>query len=205
MGARRRGDLAVVARREGRCGIGETHHVECIGGFSAELEDDPMREGDVAEDSQVDIAEPRSDQGVATHIAIGTAGANAPGFAWSVSGERCRIEPRRQHTINGANPAAVRIEGGANAGNPIGAVRIRAVEVIVGSCGYRKRRAASQIDNRRDLPTVLTLASGTCSIGGSSQCSIWRRSPRCWSGRHPWALFLLEATADCAPKNYWRR
>ena len=56
LGALRRGDLAVVARRELRCGVGETHHVEGIGGFGAELERDSMLEGNGAEDSQVDIA-----------------------------------------------------------------------------------------------------------------------------------------------------
>src|SRR5271154_36115 len=76
LGALRPGDLAVVGRVEGRCGVGETHHVEGIGGFSAELECNSMLEGEGAEDSQVDIAEPGPDQGVARYIAIGTAGAN---------------------------------------------------------------------------------------------------------------------------------
>src|SRR3984885_2248222 len=51
LGALRRGDLAVVARRDLRCGVGETHHVEGVGGFGSELERDSMLEGNGAEDS----------------------------------------------------------------------------------------------------------------------------------------------------------
>src|SRR5580704_9350269 len=68
LGALRTGDLGVIARREGRCRVAETHQVEGIGGFSAELEDDSVLEVNVTEDSQVDIAESRSENGVARHI-----------------------------------------------------------------------------------------------------------------------------------------
>jgi hypothetical protein len=118
------------------------------------LEDDSTLEGDVAEQPQIDIAEPRTDQGVATHVAIGAARANAPGDAGTVGREGSRIEPRRQHTVGGANPAAVGIEHGTNARDSIGAARVGAVKVLIGSRGDRKRPAARQIDNRRDRPSV---------------------------------------------------
>ena len=123
-GARRPCDLAVVARREGRCRVGETHHIEGIGGFGAELEHYSTLELNVAVESQVDIAEPWPNQGIARHIAIGAAGADTPEGTRSVVGESCRIEPRRQHAVGGANPAAVRIKERTNAGNRVGAVRV---------------------------------------------------------------------------------
>ena len=58
-GACRTGDLAIVARRKVGCGVVETHNVEDIGSLTAELELDSMLEPNVAEDPQVDIAEPR--------------------------------------------------------------------------------------------------------------------------------------------------
>ena len=107
LGARRPSDLGVVARREGRCRVAETHQIEGIGRFGAELEDDSMLEGNVAEDSQVDIAEARSENGVTRHIAICATMSGAPREAGSVVSESCRIEPRRHLTVGGANPAAM--------------------------------------------------------------------------------------------------
>jgi len=51
LGARRRGDLAIVARREACSGVWEAHQVEDIGGLAAELEDHSMLEVDVFEDT----------------------------------------------------------------------------------------------------------------------------------------------------------
>src|SRR5271170_6576850 len=70
LGALSPGDLAVVARREGRCRVADTHPVQGIGGFGTELERYSMLEGKCAEDSQIHVAEPRSENGVARHIAI---------------------------------------------------------------------------------------------------------------------------------------
>lgn len=136
LGALRPGDLGVVTRREGCCRVAETHQVEGIGGFSAELEDDSVLEGNVAEDSQVDIAESRSENGVARHIAIGATRSDAPWEAGAVVSESCRIEPRRHLTVGGANPAAVMAEDGVNAGNGVGTVRARTIKVLGGSCEH---------------------------------------------------------------------
>ncbi len=76
-----------------------------------------MFELNIAEDSQVNIAEPRPDQGVARHIAIGATGTDTSRLAGTIGCERSSIEPRRQHTVGGANPAAVWIEFGANGRN----------------------------------------------------------------------------------------
>src|SRR5271170_1868133 len=70
LGALRPGDLGVIARREGRCRVADTHPVQGIGGFGTELERYSMLEGKGAEDSQIHVAEPRSENGVARHIAI---------------------------------------------------------------------------------------------------------------------------------------
>src|ERR1700733_10387936 len=99
LGSLRPGDLAVVARREGRCWVADTHPVQGIGGFGTELERDSMLEGKAAEDSQIHVAEPRSENGVARHIAIGAPWADPPGEAGSVGSESCRVEPRRQLTV----------------------------------------------------------------------------------------------------------
>ena len=64
-----------------RCRVADTHPVQGIGGFGAELEHDSMLEVNAAEDSQIHVAEPRSDHGVARHIAIGATRADAPGDA----------------------------------------------------------------------------------------------------------------------------
>jgi len=199
LGALSPGDLAVVARREGRCRVADTHPVQGIGGFGTELERYSMLEGKGAEDSQIHIAEPRSDDGVARHIAIGAPRANAPGEPRAVFSESRRVVPRRQFTVLGANAATV-IELGANARNGVWAVRVRTVIVQVGSCEHIQRRAASHNENRCDLPAVCQyLQERARSVevvdvpyGGDHRVvrpvSIHR------------ALFLREATADGAQR-----
>ena len=88
-------------------GLPTLTHVQGIGGFGTELERDSMLEGKCAEDSQIHIAEPRSENGVARHIAIGATRPDATDNARTVVLERCRIEPRRQFASTGANPAAM--------------------------------------------------------------------------------------------------
>ena len=87
-------------------GLPTLTHVQGIGGFGTELERDSMLEGKGAEDSQIHIAEPRSENGIARHIAIGATRADASGDAWSVGSESCRIEPRRQLTVRWRKPGS---------------------------------------------------------------------------------------------------
>ena len=56
-----------------------------------------MLEGNVAEQARIHILEARSNQGVALHVAIGAARADATGQARPVGRERCVVEPCRRY------------------------------------------------------------------------------------------------------------
>src|ERR1700758_4787745 len=51
----------------------QANHVECIGRLAAELEDHPLTDPDVLEDTEVDIAVPRGTQIVTRRITVSTA------------------------------------------------------------------------------------------------------------------------------------
>jgi len=154
LGAGSRRDLAIVARREGSGGVGETYQVEDIGGFAAELEHHSTLELNVAEKSHIDIPEPRSIESVAAYVAVRATGPDTPCHTGPISCEGCRIEPCTRYTVGGANPAAVRVKFGADTGNQVGAAIAGTVIVLVRARGHGKYPAAMQVGDRRDLPAV---------------------------------------------------
>ena len=87
-----------------RCRVADTHPVQGIGGFGTELEHDSMLEGNVAEDSQIHVAEPRSENGVARHIAIGAARADAPASPGPLSAKAAVLN----HAVNSLPVAQIR-------------------------------------------------------------------------------------------------
>ena len=107
--------------------VAETHPVHDVGHFDAELEGNSMLEVNVAEQRSIHILETRPGQGVACHVAIGAARADAAYCTRAVGYERSAskvrlvayaVEPLRHHAGwalagGAAYTAAVRIELGA--------------------------------------------------------------------------------------------
>ena len=150
---RRRGDLAKVGRGETASGIRETHHIEYIGGFTAELELYSTLELRGVKETQVNISEPWPIKAVASYVAVRAAGADAAHDTGSI-GCVCRlVEPLTQLTAGGAHPATVS-DVGADARNVVRSLIVGAVQALVRAGGHRVRAAAMQVDKRRYLPAV---------------------------------------------------
>ena len=155
MCACRRGDLSVVARREACGGVVETHPVEDIGGLAAKLEHHSPLELNVAEEPQIDIPEPRPIEAAAAYVAVRAIGADAPSHAGPVRCVGCRIKPLGQHAVVGANPAAVRVKHGVNAGNRIGALIAGAVKAPVGPRAAAVLQAGEKVVEFINMPAFL--------------------------------------------------